>query len=223
MVRRRGIYWFGTYGHRRRTVFTACMSWILTPSPTNPKPLRNVWRKLIARRRQSTSILILLSIRTSLPPSTQWTALSGSRLRLHLNTLQAALHKIDNRRTKVPSGRWRVGWQSLYSGTTNNASGGLGFWRPTSVWPAPCGKTARASTSSINTSIPHHPLQLISPPPLFFPLHFRQEDTSVQGAGSLAWDTPPFLPQHVPFPVPLGGYPSTPTPPSWTYIFYNLP
>ena len=52
-----GTFWSGICGPRGQTVFTTCVSWILTSSPTIPKPWRSAQRPPSAKWRESTSYI----------------------------------------------------------------------------------------------------------------------------------------------------------------------
>ena len=58
----------------RRTVFTACMSWTLRPSPTGTSLRRNVFIWKRKRRRRSTWSLVSSNTDTYPPSSSRWTA-----------------------------------------------------------------------------------------------------------------------------------------------------
>ena len=97
-----------TYELRGRIVFTTCVLWILTPPPTGPQTPRSYCKPPRRRRRRNTSTPDLSIVSPSLPSSPQWTALSGSRWRRHLNVLTATSRRSGRHHTHVPVGSRRV-------------------------------------------------------------------------------------------------------------------
>ena len=133
-----------TSGHRRRTVFTTCMLWILTPLPTSPKSLIISWKPLRRRRGRRTSTPASNSVSNSLLLSYQLTAFAGLRRRQHLNISPDTLQWSGMNPTHLPAGTWRLGLRSLSPRQINAVSGGQGFRPIKPAWNYPSGRTARA-------------------------------------------------------------------------------
>ena len=110
-----------------QTVFSTCVSWILTPPPTSPKTPRSFcnplgrWRKRIILTPAPNSVV------TSLHSSSHWTAFLGSRQRRQWKLLPKSSHKSGTETTHGLAGAWKVGLWSLFSGQFSTVSGGQGF------------------------------------------------------------------------------------------------